>query len=53
MKDDQISQPQEKRKVVHRHVRIWWVIGWLITIIVVLIYYWSDLQKSFSSEPTP
>jgi predicted nucleic acid-binding Zn ribbon protein len=49
MEGEQIPESEGKRKVVHRHVRIWWLIGWLITIIVVLIYYWSDLQKAFSA----
>jgi hypothetical protein len=48
VKDEQIPGKEEKRKVIHRHVRIWWLIGWLITMIVVLIYYWSDLERAFS-----
>lgn len=36
---------------MHRHVRMWWVIGWLVAFTVLLIFYWSDLQKALSSKP--
>jgi len=48
MKENEMKKPDEKRKVVHLHIRLWWVIGWLLAVMVLLIIYWSDIQKALT-----
>jgi len=52
MKNPEQDKTQEKRKVPHAKVRIFWIAGWLASAAVLLVLFWPKSGKRLNSTPT-